>query len=81
MIYTYYRYYAPGEREVDTIEEAVASAFWDIEMNEAAPDLLLDDNRNIIFTHEQFREKIWEYSKEVDKMYEELRSSGGSSVG
>lgn len=67
VILTYYRFYVPGREEHDTVEEAIASGFFMIEHNSAAPDEVLDVNGDVILTHEALREKICEYLNQYDE--------------
>lgn len=44
-VYHYYRYFTPGSEEMDSLQDALARAWWDIEENHAAPDRIESDGK------------------------------------
>lgn len=60
VIYEYSRHHAPGEREVESLHEAMVAAKYDLEYNEAYPKRIIDGDK--VFDIEDM-ETYWHENK------------------
>jgi hypothetical protein len=74
VIYHYARYHAPGSFEMDSVDEALSQARYDIEYNEAAPKRIEEDGRVVFDGHAVICEEIHrrERSGEMPPLWQEV---------